>query len=56
MVLNLTSLVFEDSAAKRTLALLSCVVKAAACSSDLLIVYDATPVLYDSGGSLHCSA
>ncbi|KAL6760739.1 hypothetical protein V8C86DRAFT_1037595 [Haematococcus lacustris] len=52
LVLNLTSLVFEDSAAKRTLALLSCVVKAAACSSDLLIVYDATPVLYDSGGSL----
>lgn len=37
-VLNLTSFLFEDSAPKRQLALLSCAIKGAACASDLRLV------------------
>lgn len=52
MVLNMTSFLFEDSAAKRQLALLSCTIKAAACYSDLLLATRDVPIIYDVHGAL----
>jgi hypothetical protein len=52
MVLNLTSFLFEDSVAKRQLALLSCTIKAAACYSDLLLSSGQLPIIFDAHGSL----
>ena len=46
-VLNLTSFLFEDSVAKRSLALLSCTIKGAACYSDVLIITGRAAILYD---------
>eukprot|EP00198_Chlamydomonas_reinhardtii_P009452 XP_001698789.1 chlamyopsin-6 [Chlamydomonas reinhardtii] len=52
LVLNLTSLLFEDNAPKRQLALLSCAIKGAACHTDLLLVTGGATVLYDAYGSI----
>lgn len=51
-VLNLTSLLFEDNAPKRQLALLSCAIKAAACHCDMLVVTGHSAVVYDVFGAL----
>lgn len=50
-VLNLTSFIFEDSVAKRQLALLSCTIKAAACYTALLTASQPN-VFYDRHGLL----
>eukprot|EP00967_Tisochrysis_lutea_P129890 scaffold223945_cov17-Tisochrysis_lutea.AAC.1 len=52
MVLNMTSFLFEDSVAKRQLALLSCTIKAAACYSDLLLATGQLPIIFDAHGAL----
>lgn len=52
MVLNMLSLLFEDSDAKRQLALLSTVIKGAACHSDLLVVTGEAVVMFDVHGGL----
>ncbi len=52
LVLNLTSLLFEDNAPKRQLALLSCAIKGAACHADMLLVTGRTPVIFDAYGSM----
>eukprot|EP00983_Pelagomonas_calceolata_P084200 1156313-Pelagomonas_calceolata.AAC.11 len=51
MVLNMTSFLFEDSVAKRQLALLSCTIKAAACYSDLLLATGQLPIIFDAHGA-----
>ncbi|PNH06772.1 hypothetical protein TSOC_006854 [Tetrabaena socialis] len=51
-VLNLTSLLFEDNAPKRQLALLSCAIKAAACHTDLLLITGGTTVVVDAFGTI----
>lgn len=52
MVLNMTSLIFEDSYAKRQLALLSVTIKAAASYSDLMLASGRVPLVFDAHGSL----
>jgi hypothetical protein len=52
LVINLTSLLFEDSPNKRQLALLSCTIKGIACHSDLAMVAGCTTVLRDAHGAL----
>ncbi|GIL82425.1 hypothetical protein Vretifemale_11416 [Volvox reticuliferus] len=52
LVLNLTSLLFEDNSTKRQLALLSCAIKGAACHTDMLLVTGRASVVYDAFGAI----
>ncbi|GLI70739.1 hypothetical protein VaNZ11_015764 [Volvox africanus] len=52
LVLNLTSLLFEDNATKRQLALLSCAIKGAACHTDMLLVTGRASAVYDAFGGI----
>ncbi|GLC35005.1 Hexokinase-3 [Pleodorina starrii] len=52
LVLNLTSLLFEDNAPKRQLALLSFAIKGAACHTDMLLVTGRAHVVFDAFGAI----
>ncbi|KXZ47741.1 hypothetical protein GPECTOR_33g623 [Gonium pectorale] len=52
LVLNLTSLMFEDNATKRQLALLSVAIKGAACHTDMLLVTGRATVVFDAFGAI----
>ena len=52
MVINLTCFMFEDSADKQQLSLLSACIKSAACHADLLLVTGQTIVVFDSAGAM----